>query len=246
MYRFSHDRLKDTTAWRTLQPLRMCLQLFGRRHRRYRPHPAYFPIFPVYQTLYDEAARGPSMTKLKIHHLLQYTNYVGSGVPCCPILYDLRNPPQQSYLYPIAARGLLARDYGLAPRLLSQHELRQPATSPPVPRLTIICGLFPLRWPIEVRSHHFVTIFDVLHAIYKCVHTPLRQEEWVKLSDRQQRRISQVFYDRTGKAMDPFAERQKGVLRVDCLVLYTMFAGISLKGEDGVSCVLTLNRNVRE
>ena len=189
--------------------------------------------------------------RLTIHRLLRYNNHASSGMPCCSIMYDLRDVPHRAFLHPtagVAYRPSYTSSSSSSSRPLTTKELYEPATYPPVSRLSITCGLFPILWPIEVQSrhHHGVTILDVLTAIYKSMHRPVRQSEWAQLSQRQQRRIAQVFHQRCAKAASPWVEKEKGVTRVDCLVLYTRFAGISLQDEWDGACVLTLDRNVRE
>ncbi len=63
------------------------------------------------------------------------------------------------------------------------------------------------------------------------------------LSHDQQGRISATFHERCAHAMDPWAETEEGVKRMDCLGISTRFGGITLQKD--TTCVLTLDRNRR-
>ncbi|KAJ7455765.1 hypothetical protein FB451DRAFT_638402 [Mycena latifolia] len=67
---------------------------------------------------------------MSLHPHLQH-NLNGEPVRCCALLWDLREPPH-------SARHILAPE-----RPLSDFELSQHATNPPISRLHITCGIFP-------------------------------------------------------------------------------------------------------
>src|ERR1700722_8739414 len=130
----------------------MCLNSlllrFGRRRRRYQPTPTYFPTLPMYQALYDQEPYKMSQ-RLTIHRLLRYNNHASSGMPCCSIMYDLRDVPHRAFLHPtagVAYRPSYTSSSSSSSRPLTTKELYEPATYPPVSRLSITCGLFPILW----------------------------------------------------------------------------------------------------
>lgn len=171
------------------------------------------------------------MSEVSLHPLLQYTQPTLLGHHCCPVRWDLRQPP------PSSAQHNSSRDR------LSALELSQHATVPPVPTLTVTCGIFPYHWPIEARNQHGVTILDVLEAIHSVVHSRLRQSEWEGLSPKQQGRVEKVFDERWNASADPLSVRANGVTRADCLLKFTMFCGLSESLDGEYTCILTLSRN---
>jgi hypothetical protein len=109
--------------------------------------------------------------------------------------------------------------------------LADAATSPPLRSLFLICDYLP--WRIEVVSSLpslFVTVYDVLHAIYSSLRTPLSPAEWSFFaSDQKQFDILQSFEDRLNTIPDSDArddQRPEAVRRIDCLIGRTSLLGI--------------------
>ena len=167
-----------------------------------------------------------------LNSLVQYSQQVVALDHCCPLLWDVRRPPQ-------SARRVLSPDEYITPFYLSR-----PATYLPKRFLRIVTGMLPEEWVIEIRQPEGITIGDVLEGIYTMLMHPIRHHEWERLSDKQQRRINIAFNERCEVAADQKQCRSGGVLRVDFLHQHILFAGLSLSldGNDS-SCVLTLRRH---
>ena len=142
---------------------------------------------------------------------------------------------------------------------LTLEELLQPATHPPVRRMTIRCELVP-DWPIVLEPHTTsrdrsrerspflsvsareaqdapITVYDVLMAIYRTLQRRITQTDWARLSTRQVTAISSAYTrrSRTYPSVQAFEDAQ-GVRRVDYLVDQYMFRGIMRESvQDGFS-----------
>ncbi|KAG8690810.1 hypothetical protein FRC11_008964 [Ceratobasidium sp. 423] len=186
------------------------------------------------------------------------------------ISHDLRFPPH-------SARMLSTANYhgsgGFNPAQYVPFCTRtraQPAVSPPVSQMWIVSYEFP--WVIEVNAavsdpgaHHFVTssrgkhapepfvtIYDILHAIWAYLQRPIVEEEWTKLSSSQRRAIRRTCLSayahepsrssqsqnallsrsqshRSSKSTAP--ENRRVVRKIDWLGTCTRFAGLG-KDED--------------
>ncbi|CAA7267285.1 unnamed protein product [Cyclocybe aegerita] len=168
--------------------------------------------------------------ELYLHPLLGYSQHNITPGHCCPILWDLHEPPE-------AARRVLQLDKPLAP-----SELNQLATSPPVVELTITCDLFPGDWPIVVRRLQGVTVLDAFEAVHTALMRQIRQEEWEQLCPKQQARVEIVFNNRCKLSLDRDACRSRGVLRIDCLLYHVWFGGLSISPGLENTLILTLRR----
>ncbi|KAJ7104420.1 ectomycorrhiza-regulated small secreted protein [Mycena belliarum] len=147
-----------------------------------------------------------------LHLFLQYSQH---AVQRCALLWDLREPPA-------SAR------HASAPSPLSEFELSQHATNPPVACLRVTCGIFPEdSWVAEAWNGLGVTVRDVLDAIHTTVYTQITYPEWYKLCPKQQHRVNLVFDARWRRSADPARAREMGVLRADCLLRHVSFAGMT-------------------
>ena len=176
-------------------------------------------------------ARNPkkSTSDFNLHQLLRYYQHDVAPGHCSPLLWDLRESPE-------SARRVVHLDETISAAQLSQH-----ATSPPMLVLHITCDLFP-DWPIEVRRPEGITIQDVLDAIYTMLQRQILHQEWDTFSNKHQARIAAVFGDRCKSAVNFDKCQSRGVLRVDCLLLHTLFAGLSISPDLEDACILTLRR----
>lgn len=163
--------------------------------------------------------------------LLQYSQEVVASDHCCPLLWDVRRPPQS------ARRILFPVEY------ITPFYLSLPATYLPKRFLRIVCGMLPEEWVIEIRQQEDITIGDILEAIYTMLMRPIQRHEWERLTDKQRDRIGSVFKERCEMAADQERCRSRGVLRVDFLHQHILFAGLSLSFDRDSSCVLTLRRH---
>lgn len=180
------------------------------------------------------------------------------------ILHDLRFSPH-------SARMLSATNHhgsgGFNPTQyvpLCPRTRAQPAVSPPVSQIYIVSYEFP--WVIEVNAavsdpgaHHFVTsgrerhaaepfvtIYDVMHALWAYLQRPVVESEWSALSSTQRRTIrrtclsayarepsrsySQGTITSRSRSQKPAkaiaSEDRKVVRKIDWLGTYTRFAGL--------------------
>jgi len=196
-------------------------------------------------------------TELVLHPFLRYYQHEVVQGHCTSILWDLRDFPLSS----TGARPVTSVRGGA----LTESDLVQPATTPPVQSLVITCGLFPEPWPItavgNARSSSIflggihgdgdvdrwaVTVLDVLNAIHTCLQKQLTHDEWGRMCVKHQQRVSAVFDARWRMAPDPAGTHACGVRRMDCLLKCTWFGGLSIisrsVAEYGEGCILTLRR----
>lgn len=118
--------------------------------------------------------------------------------------------------------------------------LQEPATQPPLQSLTVICPDL-LLWDIPVKSssiyvNAFVTVEDVLTAIYSNLRTPVNTIEYEKRCPDKDA-VCRAFYARANRIRDPVRQQEeigKGVKRVDFLKGFTTFNGLSVSphGDD--------------
>ncbi|KAF7360589.1 hypothetical protein MVEN_00790300 [Mycena venus] len=161
------------------------------------------------------------MSQPVLHPLLQYSQHARESGNTCPLIWDLRESPR-------TARHVSAPD-----RPLSEFELSQHATNPPVFSLRVTCGIFPEEsWAVEARNWLGVTVGNVLDAINSTLHTQITYPEWNKLCPKQQNRVNIVFDARWRRSVDAAQVRERGVLRSDCILQHVLFAGLSLAPSD--------------
>lgn len=165
-----------------------------------------------------------------LHPLLRYNQHAVASGHCCPLLWDLRSPPE------------LAKRVVNADQAITSFYLSRLATNPPTAILHITNDIFPGEWPIEVRRLEGITVGDILHAIHTALMLPIRRQEWEQLSEKQRGRIDLVFEERCKMSIDREESRSRGVLRIDCLLQHTLFAGLSISLVKDCSCILTLRR----
>ena len=170
------------------------------------------------------------MSDFGIHTLLLYSQHNISPGHCSSLLWDLREPPAN-------ARPVLNLEEPLSRLDLAQH-----ATFPPLPILYITCDIFPEEWPIKVTRDDGVTVGDVLEAIHHTLLRRISHDEWNRLSLKQQNRIKIVFDNRCAMAENREECRLHGVLRVDCILYHTLFAGLSVSPGLDNTCILSLRR----
>jgi len=115
---------------------------------------------------------------------------------------------------------------------LSMRSLSEPATRPPLPSLTIVMSRLP--WSVYVTPSHgtFVSVSDVLSAIYRTLRVQITQSEFHSLpSPTDARRVSQTYEQRYKRLRGTVAyaeEKRGGVRRIDFLMGCTRFIGLSM------------------
>ena len=186
----------------------------------------------------------PSGSKIRLNPILTFTSPVKPQSDSCHVYWDLRDPPGaattlvQDPVSITSSRNIRVHRCHLA----YQHASSDDATNPPVSRFQIICELLSFRWPIEARNDQGVKVHDVIEAIYKVAQVPLRPDEWERMTDKDKDRIQAAYKLRWMSAVHPETERLQGVRRVDCLLHYTRFGGLSFSFDRSHRCVLTLSR----
>ncbi|KAF8205416.1 ectomycorrhiza-regulated small secreted protein [Mycena galopus ATCC 62051] len=175
------------------------------------------------------------MSSHVLHPLLQYSQHDGELGHCCPLLWDLRESPRN------------ARHVSTPERFLSDFELSQHATNPPVFCLRVTCGIFPEdSWVAEARNWLGVTVGNVLDAIFETVNTQITHPEWNALCPKQQNRVNIVFDARWRRSVDGARVRERGILRSDCVLHHVLFSGLSLTPDaDDATYFLSLRRPKR-
>ena len=171
------------------------------------------------------------MTPLILHPLLCYSQHYIVDLHCCSLLWDMHQVP--SYF---------VRQVHPPNTLLTDAELSHYATSPSVQSLNITCGIFPSDWPIRAHNPTGVRIRDVLQAIHTCLHVQITPKEWNGLCAKQRDRINRVFDARWRVSVEPLRVRAHGILRIDCLLQHTWFAGLTVSLVHENSCILSLRR----
>ncbi|GLB42165.1 hypothetical protein LshimejAT787_1101800 [Lyophyllum shimeji] len=173
----------------------------------------------------------PSHAAFTLHPLLQYSQHDIIPGHCTSLLWDLREAP------------IMSVRHVSAPHIaLTEHELREHATTPPVPVLQITCEILPGGWSMTARNPQGVTLLDILQAIHACLQIQLTHDEWDAMSLKQQGRISKVFDLRWRVSAAPASTHANGVIRADCLLQHTLFGGLTRSLVTADSCILTLRR----
>ncbi|KAF8489068.1 hypothetical protein F5888DRAFT_1210243 [Russula emetica] len=127
--------------------------------------------------------------------------YIHPALAAPSLLYDMRSHPSHSN-----------------PRL-SPAVLAAPASSPPLPSLALRVGNLPWMFTAYPDTRHspgnaFVTVQDVLLAIYIHLRTAVKGDEYEAMSKSRKADIFRAFESRVGT--DP-VQRAKGLRRVDFL-----------------------------
>ncbi|PFH44656.1 hypothetical protein AMATHDRAFT_200950 [Amanita thiersii Skay4041] len=133
------------------------------------------------------------------------------------------------------------------------HELLEPATNPPLHHMVVICPLLPSRWQIDITaaprrsspplvlssspppssssSASYITVADVLTALYRNLRLSVTREEYNSLGDSPEREhVNQAYFSRCERIFDPVRqgeEKNKGVKRIDFLKNRCRFLGLS-------------------
>ncbi|KAI0061972.1 hypothetical protein BV25DRAFT_1765533, partial [Artomyces pyxidatus] len=132
---------------------------------------------------------------------------------------------------------------------LMPHELEQPATTPELTRVRVICDAIP-QWPVELSVTGisltprrpgrppipFITLGDVLYTVHHALHKKITHEDWGRLTPMQETDVSRA-YTRRYKAFAQVERQQQreGVKRVDYLLRNYHFKGMTwMQPEHGV------------
>ncbi len=190
----------------------------GRTSRSYSPASSTGPLTPPSHAF---ALPGPTpyafpsspsksrVVPTRLHSLIEY-----STAPT--IIYDFVDPPSA-----MSSR----RDR------ISSRTLSEPATSPPMQSMTLISPHLPWRIPVIARNRSFVSVMDIIDAIYHCLRMQVGEPEYKLLPTRKdQERASAAYRQRYKRYRDPRTydeERRHGLRRLDFLMGHSKFRGLS-------------------
>lgn len=174
------------------------------------------------------------MPEFTINPLLAYSQHnVGPQCPTssgpCLISWDMRESSERAY-------------YLNPKQPLTVSELSQPATQPLLHTMHITCGFFPGDWPIKIHRPEGLTVGDILDAVRTAMARRVSHREWCAFGERERDRITAVFNERWLAAANGLDCRLNGVLRMDCLLLHTLFGGLSLQPKSLDGCIMSLRR----
>jgi hypothetical protein len=148
---------------------------------------------------------------IQIHFLLAYTPFPDPALP-----YDLSWPFSQSDIH------------------IPEQAFAEPATSPPLPSLTIIHPA--LKFDIEVLPSapvpgSYVSVMDVLTKLYRDLRLAVHPIEYDELLDDEVRKtVDLAYYSRCGRIRDSAErshEERKGLKKIDLLMGRTRFMGLA-------------------
>ncbi|KAG6332794.1 hypothetical protein ID866_6296 [Astraeus odoratus] len=117
---------------------------------------------------------------------------------------------------------------------VSQEELLQPATYPPIPRMLITHDDIP-QWPIAVELHHQgygvppapISVGDVLFIVHATLRRQISPYDWARLSLSEQTAVARAYTRRyTSAPSTAEVEADQGVRRVDFLGNRHVFRGL--------------------
>lgn len=148
-----------------------------------------------------------ALKDIDIHYLLAFTPYTNPVIP-----YDLSGPPYLSN---------------------ALESFSQPATHPPLQRLTIVHPLF--MWNVEVvpsssTSEVYVTVNDVLSTLYRELNKGVDPAHYADLQPEERRCVDNAYFSRCSDIQDVNKRnhaKAKGVIKLDFLAGQTQFMGLS-------------------
>ena len=177
-------------------------------------YPAHLPPHVAYPSRRYEPFQGrplaapvppPSLRPGQIHHYLSTASSFN---------YDLSLPPET-----------VAHDYRLPIQFLSEY-----ATYPPVTHMQISIPYLPWRIPVHA-TRAYVSIEDVLNALYVSFRKNIGQGDYAILSPSAQHRVKEAYERRCRRSnRDPRMqdwERRGGVKRIDFLMDRKCFRGLT-------------------
>ena len=119
--------------------------------------------------------------------------------------------------------------------LLSEDELRTPATNPPITHMCITHDAIP-QWPIDIALQYDtytptpappITLGDVLYMIHASLHRQISHRDWAEVNAAQETAIARAYTQRYRSVPSRAkAEANQGVKRVDYLLERHIFGGL--------------------
>ncbi|KAF8172680.1 hypothetical protein BJ912DRAFT_859949 [Pholiota molesta] len=115
---------------------------------------------------------------------------------------------------------------------ISARAWKEPATSPPLPFLSITVANFPWRFSVYASNHSYVTFQDVVETIYRSLRKNITEGEFrmAGASATDRRRATRAYEHRYRRQLSTRLyeeEKRGGMKRVDFLMERTRFAGLS-------------------
>jgi len=151
----------------------------------------------------------PPFEEMNIHFLLAFSPY---GRPA--LQYDVSWLP-----------SLLLEDQ------ITTESLSEPATEPPLSRLSIIHPNLPRPIVVTATSRRlpFITVSDVFHAVYEYLRASILPEDYKGLPSMDVvKEVDMAYYRRCRECGDGEAhERAQGIRLVDLLMSKNRFLGLS-------------------
>jgi hypothetical protein len=152
--------------------------------------------------------------------------------PAPPSLHDLLADPQGVRL------DIAWPPHPDSVRVHHSH-LSMAATHPPAKVMKMVTPGLPWSITVEPTSAPFVTVMDVLHALYTSLHKPIKQAEFDAVSHSYRDLVSKSWHYRLDAIPYPSeakAEKARGVRRMDFLLGKTSikrlrYLSVSNKGE---------------
>ena len=139
----------------------------------------------------------------------------------------------------------LPSKYRPFPSSLPSHVLAEPATSPPLPSMTITCRNLP--WAVRVapsgqsKQGSFVTVNDVVDTLRRAMRVIVTKAEFDQVQTVDGQRRIEDAYRRRYQKINNEQERSSGIRRVDFLMGRTTFAGLFSSGHDAESWELSVS-----
>jgi hypothetical protein len=206
----------------------------GKRTRPGPPSPSFFgvPLPPVHNQRHafghnTRPASPPNTSprQCQIHPLLNGEAY---GSDLC---FDIVNPA----FAPLRRVG----PYQMV--MLSNDELREHATFPPIINMCITHDVIP-QWPIRLNLAHGeydigdplpLTVGDILYMIHSSLHRRISRQDWARLDQSEKTAIARA-YTRRCMSIPSLAEIEagQGVKRVDYLMDRHVFRGLRVAEGD--------------
>lgn len=154
-----------------------------------------------------------------IHALLAFYPSVA------PVIYNLAYPVTHS----LRPNVLASPSCSTTSRF--ERTLNEPATTPPLPRLTLIHPRLPWStyiYPPNPASCLYVTVRDVLEALHGFLQIPVKTAEYERLPSKADKEaVAIAFHARGDRSQNPEWTKSRGVNRLDFLRGQNVFMGLS-------------------
>ncbi|KAF8164075.1 hypothetical protein BJ912DRAFT_1096819 [Pholiota molesta] len=153
------------------------------------------------------------------------------------------SPPTPGYagsprLHPYLDVAGISWDLLDHPSMISRHHQsissrawKEPATTPPLPFMTITVSSFPWKFNVHASNRVYVTFEDVVETIYRSLRKIVTEAEFHSAaSPTDQRRVSRAYeqrYRRQRSTKLYEEEKRGGLKRVDFLMERTRFVALS-------------------